>query len=579
MTNKILCGDNLKHLSEMPDFGVDLIYLDPPFNSNEDYNLAVTDSAAQEWAYKDTWVWGDKAAEEYQNFMTHTPVGATVVANYLNFIRNALGRSPMATYLVTMASRLWECERVLKNTGSLWLHCDQSACHYLASLLDLIFGVENFRSQVIWKRTSAHNKARKPGPIHDVLLFYTKSDEYTWNPTYHVATQKFKDRWEGVDLDGRKWQWKDAMGPGNPQGTSNSYLPWHEIDPTKAGKGRSWQVGNKNLKENYLRLTGKELIGTSQEMLDKAYTADLIRVTKKSVYYKYYLDEDEEKGIVIQSIWSDIPPIVRTSKEFANFDGQKPLALLKRIIEASSNKGDIVLDPFLGSGTTAIAAQQLGRKWIGIELTTKSAQKAVERLNITFGENCWLDENNFEPADLEEAEKLASQDKHAFARWIVFKLGGIPRGGSSDNGIDGDYEIGGYVFADGESRKLVSQVKGGGVSIDQVKAFCYSVEDEKAQAGWFIAFRRHITEGMKEIVRSKGVYTTGFKEDNREFPRIQILYVEDLFNRSIELARAKVPAPPMGQNERYNLALSNLRDKKQQQSVFNLMWNDLPQEE
>jgi len=582
MSNNILAGDNLHHLSKMSDFEVDLIYLDPPFNSGKNKNLVVANSIAQEEAYKDTWVWGAKAKEEYLNFISYTPIGAAPVSNYLTFMKNNFDGTSILAYLVMMAPRLWECARVLKLTGSLWLHCDPSACHYLKVLLDLIFGSDNFRAQVIWKRTSAHNNAsQKPGAIHDVLLFYTKSGAYTWNPVYHVASQKFKDRWEGIDLDGRKWLWKDVMGPGVSKG-GNSVLPWRGIDPTKAGKGRAWQVGNSNLKENYFRLTGKELIGTSQEMLDKAYEAELIRASEKNVSYKHYIDEDEEKGVILQNIWGDIPPLVRSSKEFADLDGQKPLALIKRVIEASSNKGDLVLDPFLGSGTTAIAAQQLGRRWIGIELTTASAQKAIERLDLTFGKNCWLNEFCFDPADIEEAKKLASQDKLAFQDWVVLKLGGVPRSGH-DRGIDGDYAMPAYGFADNKSRKLGSQVKGGTVTMDHIKAFCHSIRKEELDVGWFIVFKdrsvSHLTDGMLKIAEDEGFYTTGFEGDNRKSPRIEVLYIEDLFDRNIVSAGSKIPAPIVRQGERYNLALAELREKKIQQSAFNLMWNDLPQEE
>jgi len=569
MTEKIKVGDNLISLRAMPDASVDLIYLDPPFNSGRDYNITVVESMAHEWAYEDTWNFGEKAEKTYRDFIEHVPPGADVVAEYLTAIYKAKGRCGTVAYLIQMVPRAWECKRVLTSKGSLWLHCDQHAGHYLKVFLDLIFGEENFRNQVIWKRTSAHNNARRIPSDHDMIFLYTKSNNYTWNKVYHTATQKYKDHWDGIDTDGRKWRWADPMGRGVSNGPSS--LPWRGIDPTEVGRGYSWMI-SRNLKENYQRVTGKELTGTPQEMLDQAYEAGFI-LMRGHPMYKCYVDEDPEKGVVMQGVWLDIIQVRPNSKECVVFDGQKPLALLELIIKASSNPGDLVLDPFLGSGTTAIAAQKLNRKWLGMELTHKVAQKAKERLDATFGEGCWIDES-FIPTDIEEAQKLAEQH-YPFSCWVVNYFDGIPRKSSHDGGIDGDITVIG--FADKKSRPGVIQVKGGYTDIGAVRAFCNSVDEADAVVGLFVAWDRYITPGMIAAAKAKGTFTTGVEGDRRVFDRVQILRVEDIFNPDAQpFAKAKIPSDIVHDKNR-NLVLTKIKDKQTQESIFNLML-ELPQE-
>lgn len=375
MSGKIEYGDNLQYLRGMAALAVDLVYLDPPFNSGRDYEILVEEGPEE--AYTDTWAWNAEAQQGLKD-LEKGGAAAKRVGTFLRALREPMGDSSTLAYLVMMAPRLVELHRVLKQTGSLYLHCDPTASHYLKVLLDLIFGPTGVRGQIIWKRTFAHNNARFPGPIHDVILFFTKSEDYTWN----VVRQQLDERakFDGVDEDGRKWTRDPLNAPGVRNGDSGK--PWRGVDPGEAG--RHWAIAGALARE-YERTTGKRLVGTTSERLDALDAVGLVLWPEKDggvPRYKKYIDQ----GPPLQDIWTDIAPLNANSEEKEDFEGQKPTKLLERIILASSNAGDLVLDPFLGSGTTAVAAERLRRNWIGLELNTKSGRLAQNRLDKEFGE-------------------------------------------------------------------------------------------------------------------------------------------------------------------------------------------------
>ena len=361
--NTLYYGDNLEVMRKhLPDASVDLVYLDPPFNSNRDYNLLFREQSGepaqgQIKAFTDSWQWSERA---YDEFCQTCPLPA-LVELVQGFVRT-LGRNDLTAYLVMMAPRLVELHRVLKPTGSLYLHCDPTASHYLKVMLDVIFGARHFRNEIVWKRTSAHSSARRWGDVHDILLFYSKTENYTWNAVFQPHEAKHvESKYTFADTRGR-YMPSDLTGAGRTSGDSGK--SWRGYDPSALG--RHWAVPRKIVEE----LVGKERASqmTTQEKLDLLDAHGYIHWPaqgKGFPRFKKYLSE----GTLIQDVITDIPPINSQARERLGYPTQKPLALLERILQASSNAGDTVLDPFCGCGTAIVAAQKLNRRWIGIDIT------------------------------------------------------------------------------------------------------------------------------------------------------------------------------------------------------------------
>lgn len=360
-SNTLYYGDNLRILRDyLPSASVDLIYLDPPFNSNRSYNVLFKDesgrdSQAQIQAFDDTWHWGAEAQTTYEHLILHAP---EKVARAVEALRMLIGTNQMLAYLVMMTVRLVELHRVLKPTGSLYLHCDPTASHYLKIILDAVFGVENFRNEIMWKRTSAKGHAFTGfAKNHDVIFRYTKSDKWTWNPVYTAHNPDYVEQfYKYADADGRRYRLDNLANP-------NKNRP--------------------NLTYEFLGVT--RVWRWTKERMQEAYDKGLVVQTKPGGVpaYKRYLDEQE--GTPVGDTWSDINPIGAQAAEKLGYPTQKPLALLERIIQASSNPGDVVLDPFAGCGTTIAAAHKLGRRWIGIDITHLGVALLKYRLSDMFG--------------------------------------------------------------------------------------------------------------------------------------------------------------------------------------------------
>ena len=394
--NQLYFGDNLNILRDyVADESVDLIYLDPPFNSNATYNVLFREregdeSAAQIAAFEDTWHWSLDSELAYQEVVTQ---GAGKVADLLAAMRSFLGQNDMMAYLTMMTQRMIELHRVLKPTGSIYLHCDPTASHYLKLLMDAVFGPQTFRGEIIWKRTSAHSDikqgSQQHGRVHDTLLFYTKSDHWNWNPVftdYDVQYIQEFYRFEEAGT-GRRFRKGDltAAKPGGdtsyewrvkrrPHGDWEADLAAEWQSP-KAGweyqgvapyRGRYWAYSQANMR-GYAR--DDRLVYTRSGMPN----------------YKRYLDE--MPGVPLQDLWADVPPISSRARERLGYPTQKPEALLERIIRASSNEGDVVLDPFCGCGTAVAAAERLNRRWIGIDITHLAITLIRHRLHDTFGDD------------------------------------------------------------------------------------------------------------------------------------------------------------------------------------------------
>jgi len=519
--NTLYYGDNLEVMRKyLPDECIDLVYLDPPFNSNRDYNLLFREPSGepaqgQIKAFTDTWQWSERAYDEF----CQTCSKPALVELVQGFVRT-LGRNDLTAYLVMMAPRLVELHRVLKPTGSLYLHCDPTASHYLKVMLDVIFGARNFRNEIVWKRTGAHGGAKRWGPVHDIILFYTKSDQYLWNRVYEPLDRDYIEGFYRYTDERGRYQLVSLTGAGVTKGDSGK--PWRGVDPTQVG--RHWAVPQSIVEQ----LVGKERAQqmSVQEKLDLLDSAGYIvwpargRVPR----YKRYLEMSE--GNPIQDVITDIQPIGAHARERLGYPTQKPLALLERILQASSNEGDIVLDPFCGCGTAIVAAQKLNRRWIGIDITHLAIALIKYRLSDMFDLKEGKDYRVVgEPTTVAEARALAQQDRDEFQKWAI---GLIPRARpyqdkkGKDTGIDGV-----LFFKDDlkDPKRALIQVKSGRVSVKDIRDFRGVLEREGATLGLFVTLEPPTRDMVQEAAQA-GFYTTPL--GNLRIPRLQIRTVEEL---------------------------------------------------
>ena len=521
MNNQLYYGDNLEVLRKhIANDSIDLIYLDPPFNSNQDYSVIFKNprgmgSEAQIKAFKDTWHWGPTS--EYtllRDIPEHCPAK---VVEATNAIVDLVGKNDLAAYMVMMIPRLVELKRVLKLTGSLYLHCDTTACHYLRVVLDAIFGIQNFRSQISWKRTSAHSDGKQGrkglGRITDIILFYSKSENIVWNTLYMPYDEEYtRDFYKFVEPEtGRRYTLGDITGPGGERKGN----PLYEV----MGVTRYWRY--------------------SQEKMQELITAGRVVQERPGAVPRYKRYLDEMPGIPMQDLWDDIGPIGSQAKERLGYPTQKPLALLERMIQLSSNKGDIILDPFCGCGTAIHAAQKLGRNWIGIDITSLAISLIKYRLTTAFPTIQFTTIG--EPKDLDGAKQLAEDDKHQFEWWALSLVKAKPSGegaapGQGKKGADSGKD-GLIFFRDTGDRlnKVVVSVKGGkNVGVDMVRSLGDVVDEQKAAIGLFITLEPP-TKPMVDWAAKKGLFHSDAWGD---FPKIQILPISEL------LAGKKVAMPP-----------------------------------
>jgi site-specific DNA-methyltransferase (adenine-specific) len=511
--NMLYFGDNLNILRDyIEDESVDLIYLDPPFNSNRSYNVLFKDESgkdadAQITAFDDSWHWGPAAEKEYHNIIINSPIS---VSKMISALREFIGDNQMMAYLVMMGARLVELHRVLKPSGSLYLHCDPTASHYLKMLLDTILGFENFGNEIIWKRTNAKGLAfTRFASNHDVILRYTKTSNYIWNQQYTSHSQKYINNfYSNIEPGtGRRFQYADLTNP-NPNRPNLTY--------EFLGVKRVWRW--------------------TKERMEQAYKDGIVVQLKPGSVprLKRYLDEQE--GNPIDDVWTDIPPISSQAAERLGYPTQKPLALLERIILASSNTGDVVLDPFSGCGTAIAAAQKLGRQWIGIDITHLAINMHKYRLRDMFGLTAGKDYQIIgEPTDIAGARQLAKEDRYQFQWWALSLIGARPLGGSegskhgkkgADKGIDGI-----IPFTDdrtGKMKQVLVQVKSGKVNASHIRDLRGTLERENdAQIAVLITLEPATSEMIKEAAIA-GFYASPLWQ--RDYPRIQILTVEELFS-------------------------------------------------
>ena len=481
-TNLLYYGDNLEFLRNreyFPDESVDLIYLDPPFNSAQSYNVLYkeadgTPSTAQVKAFDDTWQWDESAARALHELNTQVRHAPRPLLGLVNSLQEFLGHSPMFAYLVQMAVRLVELHRVLKPTGSLFLHCDPTASHFLKLVLDGVFGKRNFRNEIVWHYTGWNKRLRsRLESRHDVILFYCKRQPFVFNyPTE----------------------------------------PWES-------------------KEQYLRIRKQKL---HRDRQGREYVMSDAGGGKR---VKRFIEEAIQYGRPLDDVF-DIDKLTSGEKEALGYDTQKPVKLLKRLIETGSNPGSIIFDPFCGCGTTIDAVESLNhehpkshsRLWIGIDVTHLAIDLIKFRLATRFGITRKEYEVIGEPTTIEESRALALENRHQFQYWALGLIEAKPWGDEKKKGRDRGID-GWRPFIHGVERshqKCLVQVKSGKVTSAHIRDLKGTMEREKAELAAFITLEPATAE-MRTEAAAAGFYHSEVM--NRDYPRLQILTIEELLSR------------------------------------------------
>lgn len=506
--NHLYYGDNLRVLREsIPSESVDLIYLDPPFNSNASYNILFkggdgSTSAAQIEAFDDTWHWNDTAEEAFGDVVRG---GNAAVATMLRAMRSFLGDNDMMAYLAMMAVRLVELHRVLKPTGSLYLHCDPTASHYLKVLLDAVFGASFYRAEIIWKRTNTRGTPKNWPHLHDVIFHYASEDSSHRIPKVPADSSKMPHTLV-TGADGQKYQTYELTGAGvTKEGETGK--PWRGFDVTALG--RHW--------------------GNSHTQLDEWANAGLIHFPPNGGFPRRLSAEPfdpSQRTVTVGDVWVDIDRLNQTAKERLGYPTQKPVALLERILNASSNPGDTVLDPFCGCGTTVHAAQKLNRRWIGIDITHLAIGLIEKRLRDAFDQPVFI--THGVPQDLEGARNLARRGREnsahyfEFEKWALSLIGAQPGNLSkrgADKGIDGNIFFG----PKHEGRAIVSVKAGDNVGSAMIRDLRGVIEREGAQVGIFLTLTPPTKDMVREAAGAGQYELAGFPP----VPRLQIVTIED----------------------------------------------------
>ena len=507
--NRLFYGDNLPVLREhVADASVDLVYLDPPFNSNRSYSVIfgskVTDDAnAQIQAFDDTWHWTPDTERLYRDILVWTN---TAVSDAMEAFRKLLGESDAMAYLVMMAPRLYELRRVLKETGSLVLHCDPTMSHYLKVLLDAMFGAANLRNEIIWQRTGAKGyQSKRLASNHDVLLVYGRSERAKWNNEAAFTAydeddldEKTLEKYANRDAEGRRYQLTSLVGPNDPRPN----LTYEFLGVT-----RRWRW--------------------TRDRMQQAYDAGQIVQTQpgRVPRFKRYLDE--QRGKPLGDVWTDIPPLNSRAAERLGYPTQKPLALVERLINLMTDEGDVVLDPFCGCGTTVDAAQKLKRSWIGIDITYISIDLIIKRLMATYGESVMsaVDVDGI-PYDMASAIKLFERSPFDFERWAVAMIHAQPNERQvGDKGIDG---VRRFIIDHQTVGKVLVSVKGGkNVGPGFVRDLAGTVSQARdAQLGVLITLNDELTPGSQEVINKSGIWT--HPANGQDYPVLQHISIRKL---------------------------------------------------
>ena len=519
--SRLYFGDCLDVMQEyIPDESVDLIYLDPPFNSKRLYNAFI--GGAQWVAFDDTWQWHE-AVEDF-----HAVAGKPAYGGLMDGLQKILGHGPSLAYLSYMANRLMQCRRVLKPTGSIYLHCDPTMSHYLKVVMDGLFGQDLFQAEINWQRTSAHNDSTTFGNVSDKILLYGNQSINVDDIRMPLDPAYIKSHYSTSDKRG-KYATDNLTGPGLSMGDSGK--PWGQYDPSKIG--RCWSVPKTGKYATWIDqkvIPGYQKINSPLDRLDALQSADLLlHVAGATVpRLKRYLQANP--GQVPTNSWADIPPVNSQAKERLGYPTQKPIALLERIIKASSNPDNVVLDPFCGCGTAIHAAQNLDRSWIGIDICVNACKIIEARLRGHFN-SLWSDiEFIGIPKTRDDARDMARNSSFHFEKWAASLIDGMEgnKKQTKDKGIDGRGRI---PIKKGQFIDVVAQVKGGNTGPDHVQAFNGARQQAKADLGIFTCFEDRVTVNMRDAAASTGQFMG--------VPVVQIYTIEDYF----EGRRPAMPVP------------------------------------
>ena len=535
--NRIIYADDclnvLNDKSAISDKSVDLIYLDPPFNSKNKYNLPFKDKLKKDTkpveAFKDTWNWDEPEAEQLRKL--ELDIKTKHIADIIKFARTVHNehrpskKISTGAYLINIAIRLIAMKRVLKKTGSIYLHCDPTASHYIKVIMDSIFGSKNYKNDIVWKRTDG--KGLNPTRYLkncDRLLYYSNGGKHVWNQQYQPFDPSYGDNWHEDEIG----YWEAENLTGGKAGSPEAYMPFKDVYPSS---GRAWAPPvrekfppNIKLPDNYEKLNALEKCLALDEVGLIYWPAKQGGMPR----YKKYLST--LKGKYVSDLIYDISPISSQSEERLGYPTQKPIKLLERIIKASSNENDVILDPFCGCGTAIYVAEKLRRKWIGIDISTFSAGLMRERITSNFPH---LKVSSVRvvgvPLDVVDAKQLARRDPFEFEKWVRGAIGAHgmfhePGSRGSDGGVDGVIN---FALFKGISKKVkptfaLVQVKSGKVNPDSVRALTHSVNYFGAQAGIMVCFQDYMT--TVENNRLKGT----FGDLTGTYPIIQGFSIEQL---------------------------------------------------
>lgn len=523
LKNTLWHGDNIDVLRYLPAESIDVVYLDPPFKKDQNFNMFHRErdgsrSAAQQQAFSDTWQWDAKAAKALRQLLESTDAVAAVMDALRRMLlslspqQGAQAGSQMLAYLAMMAPRLLEMRRVLKPSGSLFLHCDPTASHYLKILLDAVFGPANFRNEVIWRRHNARSGRRQFPRVHDVLLFYSRTKQCYFKPVKVPGDPGKQPHTLITGPDGKKYQTFELTGPG-ATADGESGKPWRGYDPNIYG--RHW--------------------GNNHATMDKWDEDGLIHWPKDDGFPRRRAAaafNAASRVVAVGDVWTDIDRLNQTAKERLHYPTQKPEDLIERVLLATTHEKDWVLDPFCGCGTTVAVAERLKRRWIGIDITHLAIDTIVKRLakhDLKEGQDYKTD-GRFAPRTLPDIEAMAHKDKHTFQGWALQQAGIEPfqLKPGPDRGIDGR-----KVFFDpptsDQRREIIVSVKGGTLPANCVRDLIGTVQRDRAQVGVLITLRKPTAN----MVRDANAAPPYRGMDGELYAGIQILTVRDLLDGHI----------------------------------------------
>jgi len=542
--NRLFYGDNLGVLRKHIASGsVDLCYIDPPFNSKRNYFQIYTNQGsedrAQAQAFVDTWEWGSDAIEGFKwltdvsrlNGDPLNPSAAVLTRQTVALIRGlseVLGEGSLFAYIVHMTQRIVEIHRVLKPTGSFYLHCDPTASHYLKLVCDAVFCGQGgeYLGEVIWRRTNSRSTTGRWPRLHDVILQYSRSFNWTFVPQTALGELAKTPHTLITGADGKKYNTFELTGAGLTQ-DGESGRPWRGFSP--AAMGRHW--------------------GYNHAQLEEWVAGDLIHFPKNGGFPRRRAEQPfdaHNRLVTVGDVWSDIDRLNQTAKERLGYPTQKPEALLERIVRASSNEGDVVLDAYCGCGTTVAVAQRLGRRWIGIDVTYQSIALILKRLEDRYPADWSQIEAGIVldgiPRDISSARALANKTddrtRKEFEKWAILTYSRnqarINEKKGADAGIDGIA----YFLLDRETNgKAIFQVKSGGANRATLATLNSDRQREKAEFGILISMDP-ATKAMRDEIAAAGTYKHPLL--NREDDRIQVVTIEEILDgKRLDLPMAR----------------------------------------